>query len=103
MLMMLALRLTHRRTVTLFWGSKARRSERGGKGIQLTLMMLALRLTESIQSLGELLHPSGAQRPGDRRERRKGNPADADDSRVDSFNTLTSPTTLKSDGVGHML
>ena len=28
------------------------------------------------------MHPPGAQRPGDRRERRKGNPADADDART---------------------
>ena len=68
MLMMLALCFTG------FEGQDI--GERGGKGIQLMLMMLALPLTEAVQSLG-LLHLLGS-----RRKRWKGNPADANDARV---------------------
>ena len=55
--------------------------ERGGNKIQLMLMMLALRLAEYVQSLGRIAPPAGGvPRPGDRRERWKGNAADADDA-----------------------
>ena len=55
--------------------------ERGGKEMQLMLMMLALRLAEYVQSLGRIAPPAGGvPRPGDRRERWKGNAADADDA-----------------------
>ena len=44
------------------------------------LMMLALRLAESV--IAAPARTRGVPRPGDRRERRKGNPADADDAHV---------------------
>ena len=49
------------------------------------LMMLALRLAESVQSLNRIAAPArarGVPRPGDRKEKWKGTPADADDARV---------------------
>ena len=89
MLMMLALRLPESvqslgqiaAPVRAFQGQEI--GERGGKEMQLMLMMLALRLAEYVQSLGRIAPPAGGvPRPGDRRERWKGNAADADDARV---------------------
>ena len=60
-----------------FQGQEIR--ERGGKEMQLMLMMLALQRAESGSNCCTC---QGFARPGDWRERWKGNPADADDARV---------------------
>ena len=61
-------------------------AERVGKEIQLMLMMLALPLLKSAQSLGFNCYACcRVQRPGDRREKWKGNPADADDAGLAAF------------------
>ena len=82
MLMMLVCPFAKLITGSNCWTCWRVQGQKIGKDTQLMLMMLALRLADSVQSMGKTCALLGVLLQGCRQESLKGNPTDADDARL---------------------